>query len=200
MWTRYVLQWARESQAAPRLGFALTAVLWLVGLRQNPGPWVLLHYAALAVACWCLCEAIRRQWVRRPLTRLWYLLPIAAVMFTYGTFDGYESVWTSVKQEPGRSDLQMEGDHGWDSDLKGHFRTVYRDSRQRWGGSIYWRELDSHDADGHTVSTSQGPMTETNKPHGHWRTHNWSDFKRQHEWYWYGELITEGEWHLRDRR
>jgi len=159
---------------------------------------VLFHYIALAAACWYLCESFRRQWFKRRIGRAWYLLPVVVLTFTYGNFDGYESVWTKVEKGSGEPGWELEGDHGWDSDLKEHDRTVYHDARWRWSDEIYWRELTVWNAAGNERYTSRGPMTASNKPHGHWTGFLWSDFKTQNHWYWYGDEITEGEWHLRN--
>jgi hypothetical protein len=47
-------------------------------------------------------------------------------------------------------------------------------------------------------SRAEGPMAGDFKPHGKWRI-SLPSGAQQTSWYWYGEEITEGEWHLRNR-
>jgi hypothetical protein len=43
----------------------------------------------------------------------------------------------------------------------------------------------------------RGPMAGETKPHGMWYERYGSDPTDHRVWYWYGEQISEGEWHLR---
>ena len=197
---RCITRWLRESTAAAGVACVFASLFWLGGLGQPLGPFVFCHYAALGVACWFLCDAIRRQWIKRACRRVWYLVPIAAVLFTFWSLDVYEQVWTNVKsQKWDKPDLQLQGDHHCDPDLEGREYTVYCDSRRRWSDVIYWRSMTTHHPHSPTW-TSKGPMTATNKPHGHWTGFLWSDFESRDYWYWYGDEVTEGEWNLRNRK
>jgi hypothetical protein len=46
----------------------------------------------------------------------------------------------------------------------------------------------------------EGPVSASGKWHGETKTTIWEPFKQTSGWYWYGEQITEGEWHLRNRK
>lgn len=85
----------------------------------------------------------------------------------------------------------------WSSDS-----TTYVDYYRGLTGTHYYRELSSKELLGGGFS-SEGPMTATGKPHGEWKTTTWGDHFRSiethNEWHWYGESITEGEWHLRNK-
>lgn len=53
------------------------------------------------------------------------------------------------------------------------------------------------------VYSARGPMSATGKPHGMWQVMRWGDNSRDWDkpvFYWYGDEITEGEWHLRQLR
>ena len=68
----------------------------------------------------------------------------------------------------------------------------------------------------HLTPTIYGPVTESGKRHGKWTTsvglenmgeavkeaveHDEILKMRTEQWYWYGEKVSEGEFHLRDRR
>ena len=63
-----------------------------------------------------------------------------------------------------------------------------------------------NDSDGHWTMSGEGPMSASGKPHGEWENQDlragWWDLPGRGEsktWYWYGEEITEGEWHLRNK-
>lgn len=83
------------------------------------------------------------------------------------------------------------------------FETIYyTDTRLRWQGDILYRELRTvrFSKDENALSLyAAGPMSASHKQHGHWTSHTYDDFPPTHTWYWYGEEITEGEWHLRNK-
>jgi len=48
----------------------------------------------------------------------------------------------------------------------------------------------------------EGGYSESGRPHGKWETVTFlrgADTTVKDEWFWYGEEISEGEWHLRNR-
>ena len=94
--------------------------------------------------------------------------------------------------------------------------TRYSDTRQRWSGRLRARHFAVYDSpealqssDGVLFSEvramywGHGPMAGTGKPHGQWEcgTPGPSRFESNVRtvFYWYGEAISEGEWHLRNR-
>jgi hypothetical protein len=183
----------------------VSLIWWLGGMRQEPGPWVFAHYISLGLACWCLCETIRRCCFNRTYRRALYLLPVAAALLTYGNFDGYEDMWIKVDQGWDKPALEIKGHVPLDSDLMQFERTEFRDYRWRWSGSIYWRDIAGYRKTKFLPDwDTKGPMTATNRPHGHWITQTGifgepNEFKIINIWYWYGEEISEGEWHLRTK-
>lgn len=209
-----VVQWFRKSRAAPWLGFVLWLFVWMVGIEQKPGGWILTHYIALAATCCCLCEAIRRRWIKRPFRRAWYLLPIAVVLFAYGKYDSYTTQWTSVRPDYPQKEYQLDGRTRLGSELwKTAGRTEYSDTRKRWGGRLSWRSMWSYQKGENGVHYgrhAEGAMAgEKGKPHGYWHGFGPAISKvgdsdvvnfredRWDKWYWYGEEISEGEWELR---
>lgn len=78
----------------------------------------------------------------------------------------------------------------------------YTDYRTGFGNKIYYREVSSHDNDISWIS--KGPMSESEKQHGMWETTAFGknifvDYHHETKWHWYGEEVTEGEWHLRNK-
>jgi DNA-directed RNA polymerase subunit RPC12/RpoP len=62
-----------------------------------------------------------------------------------------------------------------------------------------WREIWSSDPN-EDFWSAEGGYSDTGKLHGRWvSTYRKPKFHQDEEWYWYGEKISEGEWHLRAR-
>ncbi len=92
-------------------------------------------------------------------------------------------------------------------------RTTYDDTLGRF--TSRWNHRRMRFPDDHaTYWFWEGPMSASWKPHGRWEYHHkleltlksftdkaLSDFLSddRYHWYWYGEKITEGEWHLRNK-
>lgn len=75
--------------------------------------------------------------------------------------------------------------------------TSYTDTCWRWNGAITYRSY--HGKDFMKDLHCEGGMSESNKPHGKWKYTCFEPFWKKEVWYWYGEEITEGEWHLRNK-
>lgn len=67
----------------------------------------------------------------------------------------------------------------------------YTDTKRRSDGGIVYREVVSK------LFRAEGSMTDTHKQHGRWEYVTYPELKREYEFYWYGDQITEGEWYLR---
>lgn len=159
-------------------------VFWESRHQDTSGfPWT--NRISLAVALWAVMAKIAR---RTYGLKTWYaLVPLMLlVIFTWSRFDYQEHHWTNEEdpedQQWEYTDLQYRNaDHPF-------FRKMYR-----WGGK-----------DGDYISMSMsGPMSDSGKLHGHWETSIWLRGDGRHrntdEWYWYGEVVSEGEWHLRNK-
>lgn len=77
----------------------------------------------------------------------------------------------------------------------------FRDTRYRWSGTITYKRLATNPRDYEQRIDFEGPMSASGKPHREWKTTIWSKLfakeGHQTQFYWYGEQISEGEWHLR---
>lgn len=148
--------------------------LWTFGLQ--PSPWLLAHYGLLIIAVVGLTRICGRKWPAYR-GRIKILATVAAICLLYvdGKCDRYET----------RSDTNR-----WLS-----IKTYTR------GGRLTHHYLSSRQhLDGPLGCVLQGPMAGEKlheQKHGLWEfwdgKHYW-----KHTYYWYGQRISEGEWHLRN--
>ena len=89
-------------------------------------------------------------------------------------------------------------DQRW-SQARGPSEVSYVDSYHRGAELPYFRRIASDD-DGERFRASGG-MAGEGKPHGRWVEYSFGkglSFEHRVVFYWYGEEIAEGKWHLRD--
>lgn len=85
--------------------------------------------------------------------------------------------------------------------------TEYSDTYTRWSHRHVHRDVSVWDGPEPPATTlgehmwdARGPMAGTGKMHGEWTYTTWCpDFERKTRFFWYGDEISEGEWHLRNR-
>ena len=108
---------------------------------------------------------------------------VIAVGWTYARFDSYETKWTH------ESPLAA-----------GIVRSSYVDTYRRGGTRPCFRRVLSEAGD--SVFRRSGPMAGETKPHGKWTefAYGASPMTMKVIFYWYGDEVTEGEWHLRAGR
>ena len=65
---------------------------------------------------------------------------------------------------------------------------------------LVWRHI-SWKSDPGDLSWWEGGFSESGRRHGPWTMVSWENGRRSEltMWYWYDELLDEGEWHLRNR-
>ncbi len=85
-----------------------------------------------------------------------------------------------------------------------NYSTTYHDTYARWSGHQTYRRMWGDDALGQLRDSAEGPMCgDPPRLHGRWTYsyfgHNPFSFREEHEFYWYGEKVSQGEWHLRNR-
>lgn len=151
---------------------------------------IALHYSCFAGAIYTGIEFIRTK-VKWERIR-WLEAIVIALSVGIGWFnDFYIRTWTKKAGE-------------YDT-----FETVFEDQYRRFGSHLFYRKIEVRKPGSYLVwRSSEGPMTETNKPHGKWswKWTNWDgDFLASEnrdsgiDFFWYGEKVTEGEWHLRNK-
>jgi hypothetical protein len=169
----------------------VAVITWIATLH---GSQALLHYLSMAFIVWLIA---RRICVRMPEKfRAWFVtLIVTSALFAWGRYDYRIERWE-------------------DTDDTG--RQSYEDYFPRFGSREwpYYREYWLWMEKGCARAT--GGFTETGKQHGHWHSSVIGDdnpaylrigyeedgipgWYHKDVWYWYGEEITEGEWHLRNK-
>lgn len=76
------------------------------------------------------------------------------------------------------------------------FGDQVEDRFRAWGNVHIRRDVSFSDRSG----SMSGPMSPSGKPHGAWVV-TYLELGKPDEqiWYWYGDRISEGEWHLRNK-
>ena len=98
------------------------------------------------------------------------------MVFAWGYFDTYKEFWKND-------------------------RVNYIDTYHRWTGRHIYRYISAYETGDSTKLswTADGQLAGTGKLHGKWDYTYWSpNFTHHVQFYWYGEEVTEGEWHLRN--
>lgn len=144
----------------------------------SPSAWVIVNYVALLGASGCLVVLARMRWPAHARRASWGAAAVGLGIIVFlGWFDRYDERWTNDR-----------GIHY--TDTHGRFSSRWRCRRIIGGPNSYFRSM-------------HGPMTESGRTHGQWTY--WSkdssgpNLGFSETWYWYGEKITEGEWHLRNK-
>ena len=170
--------------------------VWLATIQSpQSSVFVAFHYATLAAACVGATIAICNGFFHG--RHVLWAAPLAVVIAwgSYGPFDQYEKERVSVE----RSDGKYVDVFDRSTPVPGKATRIYQDSYWRWSGKHFYRFYESYDSKGKRIYSSHGPMAGNGRLHGEWIGIEWHDSNITHEWYWYGEEITEGEWHLRNR-
>ena len=161
------------SRYAVVVGFSACGIL---AIEDSDFAYPSLILCGVGATAWCF-EKWPKIWVR-PLGALL----VATWLFVFGWND-------TVRQS-------------WDKD-----ESHYHDTRHRWSDRLLARAYSEYKTSDHIhlVYYASGPMAGTGKQHGEW-THELYDDSRilpidtETAFYWYGEEVSEGEWHRRNKR
>ena len=195
---REALRTIHESIPYRGIAWVVLTITFLVTLWREEGPPNLVHYVCLMAISWLAVATVRQRWWKG----MWPFLPaVFAVALAVGYFkyvDRYNHYWTNLND----GIEYTYNDWHWKSGS--------------WNGP-YWREFSYHDPEEAGWYRSSGAFSESGKQHGPWKqsmlmpnkklisTFESDGFKCNRigcdktTWYWYGEVITEGEWHLRNK-
>ncbi len=167
------------------IGIAAIVLAFLLTLRTPPGPLVAVHYVALLLlgylGTWLAIQKWLPSWrYTGKATAVSVLAAIACAWF-WGQYDYSMNFWTKARDG---------------------YKSNYLDYTYRGASQPFYRHYWS-DKDGHTYG-AEGAFSESGKQHGKWRIEDTSlpikDWFYD-QWFWYGEEVSEGEWHLRsDKR
>jgi len=152
-------------------------------------------------------------WVRNHLWAAFIFGMIVALVTPWliwrSVFGEYEHRWIKV-WDPAELEFKETRKPLHSGDICEEPYVLYIDRYRRWDDSIVHREIRFYPAGSFydwpwpTIET-YGPMTRSGKRHGHWVIRRYDEkdvlLLREvvDEWFWYGEPVSEGEWHLRNR-
>lgn len=145
--------------------------LWLVGFMLIVGAAEhnwLIWLGSLLIGTGAVILA--RQWTGPKVSLVVGVSFGAAVLFLMLWYGTYEARWS-----------------------KDEF--YYFDTYSRWNGRHIHRRMRAEQPNG--IVRTEGYLSPSGKLHGPWKTTG-PNFESHVEHYWYGEPITEGEWHLRN--
>ena len=179
------------------------ATLATLGSPQPFWPWPAMNYLALIVFSSLSTGLLASRWFGRRVSTLIAAGITLVALVCLGAVDTYTREWTTVWDDEQLEFVVLPGGLAFgDESHKGPWN-VYRDTHKRWSGRITYRVLTMCTGTSFkerlTPDSFEGPLSPSGKPHGHWVQTTWSPYQRTDEWYWYGEKITEGEWHLRNK-
>lgn len=155
----------------------LGGILYACTIESPPGWLCIVNYLALilfgsglAFIAWIPLKARFPRYKQLTLAGL-SAIPIGLVLW-WAQYDWYLEHWTM--------------DNGW----------KVTDTVRRFGRP-FERIIYTYDADGKFGTMISGPLSPSGKMHGEWRAMFGMDGST---WYWYGEEVSEGTWHLRNNK
>jgi hypothetical protein len=135
------------------------------------------HYLSILV-----CSCVLFFWIRsndKTTRKIWtwgFAAIFCSLFLLHVKTDYYEQFWVSKN---------------------GFF---YRDSVTRWGDYTFYRSMWKAEKDSY-ISASGG-FSDSGKQHGEWKYETGKslfDNRSYSVWYWYGEELSEGEWHSKNK-
>ena len=169
--------------AGKTIAWAFAILACLCTFQGRPGVAV-LHYMLLLGIVAETIHACARKWPKRAaLIVVGGAVAAIVLLVFYVREDGYNDRWR-------------------DKD-----RTLFLDWYSRWSGALTYRTIfPERTTDGVWIVSMEGPMAGEGGPvpHGMWTTHTEYrkpkfDFKTEYEWFFYGEKVSQAEWHERSR-
>jgi hypothetical protein len=123
-----------------------------------------------------------RPALKKPLTPRWMRTPGAIALLVVIVGVSYSvSQWTETR-------LWISDDGLRD----------YADTYGYWSGKMQNRSVYERNQDDEGVSLSHGPMSETETLHGEWTISIFKpEYRSKKIYFWYGDEVSEGEWHTR---
>lgn len=194
---QYLVRWARENPTSVHglvklsliVGAFFCGASFLATIGSPPSITVLWHYLAgmiaVAVPAWFENRIASARWPRfRVLFRGTAIVAPFLAAFFWGRVDTYRHEWA---KDDGTAD-----NPNWIDVV---------DTRYRWSDRLIYQKIIFHrDGDYKERFEVEGPLSPSGKRHGEWKTHFWDwHLKDTSQFYWYGDEISEGEWHLRNR-
>lgn len=167
-----------------RFGFKLVWLLrfvWLfifafaIVVITFRSPIMLAHYPALVLLGISLIGLVSQSRSgSKALIWACGILALVGLIAVYYSVERYDAVWVA---EDG---------------------VEYHDIHRRLGDQIIYRTMRFKDPGDTGYTVLEGPMVGRTKPHGEW-VRRTPDGQVVYTWVWYGDVISEGEWHEKNR-
>ena len=168
----FLSEWKKE-KVLPAIFFVLFAIV-AGSLVGKPIIWMLV-YPIAAISVFSGIEIFFHKRDFTAAKKISYAIAISLSLFLLGKYDRYETTWKDGNTE-------------------------FTDTFTRWGNNHFYRRVTFSDEQGHWTGWSSGHVAGSGKLHGEW---SFTTFKpswtNELKWFWYGDEISEGEWHLRNR-
>jgi len=139
---------------------------------QPPGFVVPVNYLSLIAFLAGVVLAVSGFYPRHHTAICW-LGAVVSISLAYGYFrlDRYEERWINDRDS---------------------FTDSYTRSGQHFYRHIWWKSI------GSGLDSDRGPMAGSPpKPHGEWK--GFHSLESTTTYYWYGEKVSQGEWHIRNK-
>jgi len=159
-------------------------------------PWI--SAVVLLLAGGTLTFMIRR--VRpKPVWVQWLCVGLTSVLLvTAAYYDTHTVRWAIAEDPETRKETRVSGIVYMDDPRYKWPRTVFRETRRRWDDTQIYRRVEWVNPKRPFLDDyAEGPMSPSGKLHGEWKHVQWEPYREWHTWHWYGEEVSEGEWHLR---
>jgi hypothetical protein len=172
--------WWPKGLTVWRLTLAVCVLAFLLTLRAPNGPLCVVHYLGLMASVGMVTYRLADRFAPELLIPPIVIVAVVASVYLWGRSD-YSIDQYSERTKDGKGEASFT-----DYADRGDSKTFYRRLRIRYDDGTRW--------------TAEGAFSESGKKHGEWKITPLDDWREHSEWYWYGEPVTEGQWHVLNRQ
>jgi hypothetical protein len=164
--------WAQIRSAIPYVVAVAAFFTWVNTACLPPGRTLLVNYGAVIVFGICVTAIVQRRFGTTTIRSR--VIGWGGMAMIVGLF----IIWSRYDFYTERNTLEGGG-----------FIDFYM---RRGSHHAFYKYIDNG-------TILEGPCSASGKPHGKWKQIIWVPFSHNELYYWYGEEISEGEWHLRNK-
>jgi hypothetical protein len=176
-------------RAWPIATLIIASLVWISAANSYHGKSGFWAYPAIIAASIAITALLARRWSRRLVFAGTAIVTLVLLVY-WGRTDTYTETWVNGTIEYSDKYNRWSRQHVYRSMLCCESEEKARDNP--WLLDAQW--------------IAEGPIAGIGKPHGKWEytTYFWGREPAQlprteFQFYWYGEQVSEGEWHLRNR-